>query len=296
MPIPIPRLARPPLETTRARPTGFRRALIAAAATMLIASPAASHEFWLEAEDYTVASGEPVRIDLRVGQGFRGDALPYNPASERRTALIGPDGEAEVTSRIGDRPAIDQPVPGDGLLIAVHETGDTPLTYKDAATFETFVTMEGLDGTLERHAKRGLPPSGFTEVFSRSVKALVSLGEEGGADRALGLAVEIVVEGDPYAEPLPESVTLVATADDEPMAGALINVFTKPQAGLGVDEKAGLTKLRTDEAGRATLPLEPGLIYLANVVDMREASAKLEVETGAVWESRWGSTTFSTGE
>ena len=280
-------------------PTSRFRALATAAALLrvaapLLAAPALAHEFWIEAEDYTPEAGEPVALDLHVGQGFRGNAQSYNPARERRTALFGPEGEAPIASRIGDRPAVVQVVPGAGLLIAVHETTDSPLTYRDPAIFEQFVRDEGLDGTLERHAGRGLPPSGFTEMFSRSVKALVALDGEGGADRALGLPVEIVVEGDPYAEPMPEAVALLALVDGEPVGNALVNVFTKPESGLEPGDEAGLTKLRTDAEGRVTLPLEPGLRYLANVVDMREASAEMEADTGAVWESRWGSTTFST--
>ena len=261
-----------------------------------VPASALAHEFWIEAEDYTPEAGEPIALDLAVGQGFRGNAQSYNPARERRTALFGPDGEVPVTSRIGDRPAVVQAVPGSGLLIAVHETTDSPLTYGDPAIFRQFVREEGLDGTLERHAERGLPPSGFTEIFSRSVKALVALAGIGGEDRALGLPVEIVVGGDPYGEPMPASVTLTALVDGAPVKDALVNVFTKPGRGLEAGEEAGLVKLRTDGEGRVTLPLAPGTRYLANVVDMREASPELEADTGAVWESRWGSTTFSTGE
>lgn len=278
------------------RRAASRVAALALGLLAALAGPAAAHEFWIEAEDYRVEAGEPVRLDLLVGQGYRGNAQSFNPARQRRTALLGPEGEAEVTSRIGDRPAIDQPVPGEGLLIAVHETNDSILTYRDRAIFETFVAEEGLDGTLERHAERGLPEEGFREAFSRSVKALVGLGGVGAQDRALGLPVEIVVEGDPYAEPMPAEVTLLALADGEPMAGALVNVFTKPDGGLAPGAEAGRLRPRADETGRVTVPLEPGTRYLANVVDMREASPELEERTGAVWESRWGSTTFSTGE
>ena len=300
MTIPVPSRRRGRTTPCRARgqatPCRAARAFATAAFALLLVAPTTAHEFWIEAEDYRVTEGEPVRLDLLVGQGFRGNAQPFNPARQRRTALLGPEGEAALASRIGDRPAINQPVPGAGLLIAVHETADSVLTYEDRETFETFVEQEGLDGALERHAERGLPDSGFREVFSRSVKALVRLGGGTGADRALGLPVEIVVEGDPYAEPPGGSVTLRALADGAPMAGALINVFSKPEGGLAPDGEARLAPLRADEGGRVTVPLEPATRYLANAVDLREASPELEERTGAVWESRWGSTTFSTGE
>ena len=265
----------------------------ALAATTLIFAPSASaHEFWIEAADYTLAPGDALVADLRVGQRFKGNALGFNPSRHTRFDIVSGDGVEPIASRIGDRPAVDQPVGGDGgLAIVVHQASDITLDYDDPATFEQFVREEGLDGTLERHRERGLPLSEFVEVYSRHVKALIDTGP-GGADRALGLPIEVVIEGDPYADPMPESVTVRALYGGEPMAGALLNVFSR-QAGDAREDTVH-TPLRLDEEGRTTLALKPELRYLANVVKMREPNAGKAEETGAVWESLWGSTTWST--
>ena len=271
--------------------------VLALATTLVVVSPAFTqppfaHEFWLEAEDYTLRPGDPLRVDARVGMRFKGNALSFNPDRHTRFDVVEADRAQPVASRIGDRPALDQPVQGEGgLAIVVHQASDLDLDYTDPAKFRQFVREEGLDGTLEAHARRGLPPSGFREVYSRHVKALVDTGP-GGTDRALGLPVELVVEGDPYSEPMPQTVTVQALANGEPMGGALLNLFSRAEG----DEREDTvhTPLRLDGEGRATIPLEPGRRYLANAVLMREPSAEKARETGAVWESLWASTTWST--
>ena len=258
---------------------------------MLLGTPAEAHEFWIEARDYTIAPGEPVVADIKVGQELKGNTYAFNPRRHRRFGIVTESGETEVGSRIGDKPAVSQPVEEEGLAIVVHETTDTELTYKDRGTFETFVTYEGLDGALERHAERGLPDDGFKELYSRAAKALVKVGEGGGTDRALGLPIEVVVEGDPYASPLPEVLPVRVIYGGEPMAGAQLNVFHRPVDG----DEGTLEPLRLDAEGRVEVPVAPDRVYLLNVVKLREPSAEKAGETGAVWESLWGSTTFSTG-
>ena len=270
---------------------------VSLALAMLASAPhALAHEFWIEPKDFTVEPGETIEAEIKVGQGFKGNAYSFNPRNHTRFTILTPDGDVEVDSRIGDRPAVSQSVATPGLAILVHQTTDSLLTYDDPAKFRQFVDDEGLDGTLEAHAARGLPEAGFREIYSRHVKALVEVGDgsgdgEGG-DRELGLPIELTVEGDPYAEPLPDSVTLRATYGGEPMDGALVNVFIRP---LGETEgEAERLRPRADAQGRVTVPLEPGTRYLANVVKMREPEPLKAEDSDAVWESLWASTTFAT--
>ena len=272
-------------------PRGSHYRIAVAVATALLASPALAHEFWLEPRDFTVEPGERLEAEIKVGQNFKGNAYSYVPGNFTRFDVVTSTGALPVASRIGDQPAVGQEVPGgDGLAILVHETTDSLLTYSERETFETFVEEEGLDGTLERHAERGLPATGFREVYSRHVKSLVDTGP-GGLDRSVGLPIELVVEGDPYADPVPESLTLRALLDGEPMENALVNVFVR---GTGEAEAGERLRPRTDPEGRVTIPLQKGRRYLANVVDMREPDPLLADDTGAVWQSLWASTTFST--
>ena len=270
------------------RSNTYRNAL--ALAIAFAAAPSLAHEFWLEPSDFTLEPGQVLEANIRVGQNFKGNSYSFNPRNHTRFDVVVGEAVEPVASRIGDQPAVAQPVGGEGLAILVHQTTDSNLLYDDPAIFRTFVDEEGLDGTLERHAERGLPESGFREVYSRHVKSLVDLGP-GGEDRALGLPIELVVEGDPYADPAPETLTLRALYRGEPMVGAMVNVFVRDDISAEAIERL---RPRTDAEGRVTIPLAPGHRYLANVVRMLEPDAARSEATGAVWESLWASTTFST--
>ena len=272
------------------RATVYRAGLVLA---MLVpAAPGLAHEFWIEPRDFTVEPGEAIEADLKVGQDFKGNRYAFNPRNHTRFDIVMAGGETKVASRIGDVPAVAQAVEAPGLAVLVHQTTDSRLTYDDPAIFRRFVEEEGLDGTLEAHAQRGLPESGFRELYSRHVKALVKVGEGPRADRELGLPIELTVEGDPYAEPRPDSVTIRATYGGEPMAGALVNVFARPLGKL--EGEATRLRPRADAEGRVVVPLSPGTRYLANVVRMREPEPLKAEDSGAVWESLWASTTFAT--
>ena len=283
--------------SARAAKRGATRAFLVALASVAIlvcalfdASPAFAHEFWIEPLDYAIQPGERLVAEVRVGENFRGNAFSFNPARHRRFSIVTDQGEEPVTSRIGDRPAVDQVIEEPGTTIVVHETEDSTLTYDSAETFANFVAYEGLDGVLERHRERGLPETGFTEIYSRSVKSLVRVGDGPIEDRALGLPVEIVVEGDPRAAAANgDTLTIIAYDDAAPRAGALVNVFSKPS---GKNGETRLQPMRLDAEGRLQLSVEPDRDYLLNTVVMRERAP----ETGAVWESLWGSTTFSTAQ
>ena len=263
------------------------------AALALDPQPAFAHEFWLEPARFHLAPGGILEAAIKIGQDFKGNSYSFNPANHTRFEVVTEGGSEPVASRIGDMPAVAQPVTGGGgLAILVHQTTDSRLTYDDPAIFAKFIEMEGLDGTAEAHAARGLPPTGFREVYSRHVKSLVDTGP-GGMDRALGLPIELVVEDDPYAEPLPEAIAIRALYEGEPMVDALVNVFVREP---GAAEAETVVKLRTDAEGRVRVPVGdlPSREFLANVVKMREPSAEKAEATGAVWESLWASTTFST--
>ncbi|MEM7565868.1 MAG: DUF4198 domain-containing protein [Pseudomonadota bacterium] len=271
-----------------------KRLVGALAALVLTAGAAGAHEFWIEADDYTIAPGEPLVANLRVGQQFRGSRLGYLPDRFRRFEIISPNGSVPITSRLGDAPAINQALEEAGPHIVVHVTTDSTLTYDALEDFAAFTAAHGLDEKVTEHAARGLPNEGFGEAYSRSVKALVDVGgtTEGPRDRALGLPIELVVEGDPYADPRPESVTVAALYQGAPIPNALISIFIKDMATP--DAEATQTDIVADASGRVVVPLEEGLRYLLNVVVLREPSQELAEAEGVVWESLWGSTTFET--
>lgn len=254
----------------------------------LAASAAKAHEFWLSPEDYTVAEGQDMVVQLRIGSGMKGVPSSFLPHDITRFEVLQGDSVRPVTGRMGDQPAMVMPAEGDGLAIVVHETADSRLTYKDFAVFERFVAHKDFRTALADHAARGLPQTGFDETYRRYAKSLIAVGSGAGSDRVVGLKIEIVALANPYTDDLSGGMPLLVLLDGAPRPNVQVEMFqTAP------DGSVTSTFHRTDAEGRVTVPVLPGMEYLADNVDLR-ALPNDDPEAGPVWHSDWASLTFRT--
>lgn len=245
--------------------------------------PAAAHEFWIDPIRHGVAVGEPVEASLRVGERFEGIEIAYLPAGFRRFEIAQGDSLLPVTGRMGDRPALGLPAPGEGLAVVIHVTTDTMLTYRDYATFESFVTHKDATWALARHDARGLPRDKIREVYSRHAKALVAVGHGAGEDRAFGLETELVAEANPYTDDVADGLPIRLFYQGAPRVGAQVEVFESGPGGITV------TTLRTDDEGRARVAVRAGHRYMLDAVVLRVPGDA----GGAMWESLWANLTFA---
>lgn len=263
---------------------------------MFIATCAAAHEFWIGPREARLSPGETLVADLLQGQHFKGNALRFNPAKFERFGVVGPDGETAVTSRLGDAPALSQPLDAPGLHVVVYAGRPERTTYFALADFQAAAAYEGLGDVAARHRARNLPLEAFSEGYTRYSKALVRVGEGPmPADRTLGLPIELVFEDAPHAAPTPASARVRALLFGRPMANAQVRVFSRSREadpGAPADE----TVLRTDARGRAAVPLAPGRAYLLSSVHLREPSAALARSRDVVWETLWAASTFDTAD
>lgn len=242
----------------------------------------------MTAEDYTLATGETLRVGLRVGSKMKGAPLTFLPRDIARFEVIQAEGTRPVEGRMGDNPALVMAGLEDGLAIIVHETTDSVLSYNDFAAFRRFVAHKDFTGALEAHAARGLPEVRFAESYRRHAKSLVAVGSGAGADRAVGLAIEIVALANPYADDLSAGLPVRVLLDGAPRPDAQVELFeTAP------DGTVTITLHRTDAAGRAVLPVRPGMEYLVDNVVLR-ALPNDDPAKGPVWHSDWASLTFRT--
>lgn len=248
--------------------------------------PAAAHEFWISPDDYTIEPQDQLVAELRVGENFTGGASPYLPSRFARFDLVFDDQVQPVEGRIGDRPALDNPAPAQGLITVVHQTNNTMLTYRDWEKFQNFVRHKDFAGALEQHAARGLPTTGFREVYSRFGKSLIAVGDGAGSDREVGLLTEIVALANPYTDDMRGGLAVLVLYQGAPRADAQVELFSKSPQGT-----VGITLHRTDAAGRVTLPVQPGHEYLADAVVLRPVEPQ-GGDRDPVWESLWASLTF----
>ncbi len=255
---------------------------------VLVSTTAAEgHEFWIDPQSFSVEPGQSVVADIRVGEAYEGSAYSYLPKNFRQFGLIQGSTGVPVEGRLGDRPALDQVPPGEGLLVVLHETTDNKLTYSSFEKFEKFVTHKDARWTLEAHTEKGFPKEGFAEAYSRYAKSLIAVGHAQGEDRALGLVTEFVAEANPYTDDVSEGFPVSLFYLGEPRSDAQVEVFEK-----SADGTVEIFLIRTGAEGRAVVPVKPGHRYMLDAVLLREPGQALADAGGVIWESLWANLTF----
>jgi len=265
-----------------------RRVALAVAAALalvvLVAAPLTAHDFWIEPASFRPAVGAPLPVHLVVGQRFRGDALPRNPALIERFVLVSGAGEVPVPGRPADEPAGSVTLARPGLAWIVYRSLESPLSL-EAEKFEEYLADEGLESVIAERARRGESRKASRELFSRSAKALVQGGGSGlgspGWERPFGLPLELVPEKDPYALRSGDDLPVRLLWKGRPLVGALVSAlpYAAPEAKVS---------LRSDRDGRVRFrAMAPG-VWLVKAVHM----TRVEDDPAADWRSVWASLTF----
>ncbi|MEL7114674.1 MAG: DUF4198 domain-containing protein [Pseudomonadota bacterium] len=253
---------------------------------LIAAWPLAAHEFWISPANYTIEVQDQLVADIRVGENFKGSPSPYLPSRFERFFVVQNGQVFDVTGRVGDRPALNNPAPGDGLVTIVHQTKNSSVTYQEFEKFANFVRHKDFDGALEQHAARGLPETDFREVYSRYGKSLVAVGSGEGADVVVGLLTEIVALRNPYSDDMSGGLPVRVLYQGERRADVQVELFERDPSG-----NVFITLHRTNAQGEVTLPVKPGHEYLVDAVVLRPIEPR--GGNASVWESLWASLTFA---
>ena len=262
------------------------RIRIATLALVAMTATTSAHDFWIEPSSFAPRLDEAVRIQLRVGQHFAGEAVPRNSAAIEKFVAVGPSGEQPIFGRDGMDPAGLLRLDAPGLWHIAYRSKAAPVNLP-ADQFEQYLREEGLEYIIDARAARGESRAPGRERFSRSVKALLRSGTSANAtgfDRVLGLTLEFVLEADPMAAP-GQRVPMRLLLEGRPLARALVIGYRK-NAGA-TDGAVETMRARTDSEGCVTVKVEPGQ-WLVKAVYMKGATA----ESGADWESVWSALTF----
>ena len=248
----------------------------------LLATPLRAHDFWIEPSSFHPSVGSTVGLRLMVGQGFRGEPVPRNPALIVKFELISASGEAPIPGRPADDPAGTAPITAPGLQAVGYRSGDSFVSL-DAQKFEDYLREEGLERIVAERARRGETEKPSRELFSRCAKALLFAGEGPvrGDDRALGFSLELLAEKNPYALRAGSELPVRLLFDGRPLEGALVVAIPRGEPRETLSQ-------RTDRSGRARLRLPREGAWLVKAVHMVPAPA----DSGADWRSLWASLTF----
>ena len=250
---------------------------------MFLSPPVMAHEFWIAPEQYQLKPGDTLVAQFKNGENFTGINLGYFDRRSRRFDMVQGAQTTPLTPRMGNIPVLDMALQDPGLVVIAHETTPSSIRYDEWEAFQAFADHKDFPDIRARHLARGLPETGFSESYTRHAKTLVSVGDGAGQDRALGLETEFVALANPYTDDLTGGLPVQLLYQGAPRAHAQVELFARSPEG-----QVTVTLTRTDDQGRAVIPVTSGHEYLLDAVVLRESP------TGAddVWETLWAALTF----
>ena len=262
------------------------RAIIATALTLLAASPAMAHDFWIAPDHYAVEVNEQIELGFLVGHGA--SAEPWDLRWRRVVSLETWLGR-EATPRLDSFVTLSDGSAGAGLIFeraghhivafaSHHAYSELP-----GDGFADYLQEEGLDLVADIRVEAGLQDEPGRELYSRRAKTLIDVGEGDGGDPTLpvGHTLEIVPLSDPYAEDFDGMLDVRVLFRGEPLEGAQLS-YASLDIGRTVDT------LRTDENGIASFTVPQIGRWMFNTV----WSTPIEGHDTADYETIFASLTF----
>lgn len=256
----------------------------------MLATQAVAHEVWIEPRHYQVEKGAPIVASLKNGERFAGIELGWFSGQIARFDVVERGKRRALNGRPGDIPAVQGLKTGAGLVVLVHQSKPKTVTYENWDKFQKFVDHKDLGDVRAAHQARQLPESPLREIYTRFAKSLLSVGHGKGTDLQTGMETEIVALANPYRERLTEMPVLVLY-QGKPRGKVQVELFERAPDG-----EVRVSTHRTDELGKATLPVRAGHTYLVDAVVLRVPAKDLAQRYNAQWETLWASLTFALPE
>ncbi len=260
-----------------------RTAMVVAAGILAMPAAMRAHDFWIEPSTFHAAPGELIRLALRVGHVLDGDVVVRDASRIERFVVAGPDGEVQqILGQEGTDPAGLLRSARPGTYVIGYRSLPTP-HWMEAPGFERYLAEEGLERISELRARRGQQRTPGREIFSRSAKALVTVGDgmPDGHDRRLGLPLELILEVNPATLEAGAPLTVRLLYLGAPLRGALVAAISAAAPGASMSA-------RSDGSGRVTFAAGHRGAWLVKAVHMVPAPPGADAE----WESFWASLVF----
>lgn len=274
--------------------------------------PAMAHDLWIEPSTFHPEVGELVWVGLRIGHPpTGGEPVRRDERRLERFVLRGPQGETPIPGLDGREPAgwIRPPAPG-RYVVALRS--HAAVSVLPAEVFERYLEEKGLQAVSAERARRGDSGEPGRERYSRALKALLTV--DGlrqvpaerlqdaaglGADRPLGLRLELIARADPSTLRAGDSLPVELRFENRPLAGVRVEAHpllsaaeaSTPALAVSTPTVSAPLVARTDARGRVRFTLPQEGPWLLTAVHMIPASSGVEED----WESVWTALSFSVG-
>lgn len=257
------------------------RILVVSAFLYLAPLSALAHDFWIEPATYRPASGTEVPLRLRVGGLFSGGPIS-RPRGLIRFDAVTAEGPIPIAGSPGNEPAGSMTVTRQGLIVVAYQNSPAYVELTEELLGE-YLREEGLEQIQQVRAKSPYATQPWREIYSRCAKALLwdGKGPSSGFDRAVGMPLELIPDGNPYTLRPGGSLPVRLLYRGAPLEGALIVAIPQKEPGASLS-------VRSDADGRVELTLPVSGAWLIKAVHIAPAPPGARGQ----WESFWASLTF----
>lgn len=155
-----------------------------------------------------------------------------------------------------------------------------------ADNFEEYLLHDGIEDTLKaREAEKG-PRTSVRERYSKHVKTILQVGDIRTEDHArpLGFPAEILLQKNPAAVKVGDTLGFKALIKGQPMAGQL--VYASFEGFQAKDGQGRAVKLRTDATGAGSFKVSQAGRWYITLINMQKMTGD------ATYESNWSTLTF----
>jgi hypothetical protein len=243
------------------------------------------HDMYIMPATFHPAKGATLTVGFHVGDSFPDSEVSGRIERLQKPRLIGKGAVAAFRNlRVeGNRDLADVVAGGTGEFIAAVSTIPA-LIELEPEKFAEYLKEEGLAEVVAWRAAHGESAKAGKERYSKYAKSIVVSGaSDGFFDHAVGFAIEIIPEADPYKLKAGELLPIRVLFRGKPAADLQIEAAWAGEAGSKT-----VVAGRTGSDGRLKVPVGTAGRWRLHAIKMERCAEP----AAADWESFWASLTF----
>lgn len=243
-----------------------------------------AHECWLQPSPFTPAVGAEVKLSIRVGMQFQGEAKPFNPARVQSLRSFSLAGKKDLHPPLDGALSFATTLAPAGTQVIAYDSPGSLITL-EAEKFHSYLREEGLEAIITLRERSGESALPGRERYRRSVKSILQVGGKSDTGYAIrtGQRLELVPQDDPAAVRAGGTIRFLLLLDGRPLAGSLVRAWHR--AG----DQLTTLDARSATDGVATFTLPAAGEWMLSTVHMQRTQGDAEAD----WESLWGNLTFA---
>jgi uncharacterized GH25 family protein/Cu/Ag efflux protein CusF len=243
-----------------------------------------AHECWLQPSTFAPAVGAEVKLAIKVGMQFQGEAKPFSPARVQSLRSFSLAGSKDLHPPLDGELAFATTFASPGTQVIAYDSPDSLITL-ESGKFQNYLREEGLDAIITQRETAGEATRPGRERYRRCVKSILQVGGKADAGYAVrtGQRLELVPLNDPAAVPAGGTIRFLLLLEGQPLTGSLVRAWHRTGDHLTTLDA------RSDAKGVATFALPAAGEWMLSTVHMQRTQG----DSAADWESLWGNLTFA---